>query len=99
MPKSPKKQGAIRIDTPAKVTLRLEVLERLPNGYHRVRIALAPISLYDTLHFRVEPGEGVSLEMDGGPLFCPESENLAVRAARAFLAELGQTHRIHLRLS
>ena len=102
MPMGLKTQGFVKIETLAKVTLRLEVGSRLPDGYHQVRIALVPVSLRDSLHLKVEEGEGVLLEVEGESGedvdLGPAEDNLAVRAARSFLAELGRPLRIHLRL-
>ena len=80
-------QAPVIFRTPAKVTFRLEVLSRRPDGYHDVRIAQAPVSLYDALELHPLPGGEIMLETHSPWPLGPEGENLAVRAARAFFAQ------------
>ena len=41
--------NAVRIDTPAKINLGLELLGKRPDGYHEIRTVMATIGLYDRL--------------------------------------------------
>ena len=42
---------SIRLESPAKVNLRLEILKKRGDGYHEIRTIFQKISLHDTLHF------------------------------------------------
>jgi 4-diphosphocytidyl-2-C-methyl-D-erythritol kinase len=65
---------------PAKLNLELRVLERLPDGFHRVETLLQAISLSDEL--TIEPAAQSSIEVSG--FEAPSDEgNLALRAAAA----------------
>ncbi len=77
------KTGAVKILSPAKVNLFLEVLGKRPDGFHEVKTVLQGVSLYDELHIRRVP-KGISISSD-----CPDipldGKNLVHRAAAAFL--------------
>ncbi|MEO8505486.1 MAG: 4-(cytidine 5'-diphospho)-2-C-methyl-D-erythritol kinase [Acidobacteriota bacterium] len=70
----------------AKVNLHLQVMGRRGDGYHELRTVFQTIDLHDLLSVEVG-GSGVRLEIDAPSLAGPE--NLASRAARAFLATFG----------
>ncbi|RMG96925.1 MAG: 4-(cytidine 5'-diphospho)-2-C-methyl-D-erythritol kinase [Candidatus Dadabacteria bacterium] len=76
----------LELRAPAKVNLVLEVLGRRPDGYHDLRMLMAPISWFDELW--LEPlGEPGRIEMAGqGP---GAEENLCVRAARYYFGVTG----------
>lgn len=86
----------IRITAPSKVNLFLRILAREDSGFHQLETLFQALALGDTLTLE-ESGEGISLEAAGAAMGSPE-ENLAFRAARAFLeaAELGAGVRIRL---
>ncbi len=79
-----KTQGPFWLDSPAKVTLHLRILRRLSAGYHEIRIAQAPIALYDRLHFRMGGAVGISLRVSSPDPLGPLADNLVRRAALAF---------------
>jgi 4-diphosphocytidyl-2-C-methyl-D-erythritol kinase len=94
-----KTQGPFRVASPAKVTLHLRILRRRSDGYHEIRIALAPVALYDRLTFALGGSAGLALALEppegAGPADAPEAlgppeDNLVLRAARAFQAALGE---------
>lgn len=76
--------------SPAKVTLHLRILRHRRDGYHDVRIALAPVSLYDRLGFTLGGEPGVRLQVRGEDVPDAPQDNLAGRAALAFQAALGE---------
>ena len=81
--------GAVEVEAPAKVNLRLRVLAREESGYHSLESLFCALDLTDVL--RVEAGgEGVALRVEGDVDTGPTGENLVVRAARRFLAEAGR---------
>ena len=95
-------QGTLRTRNPAKITPWLHVLARRPDGYHDVRLCLAPVSLYDTLVFgpieEAAPGTDCQLELIGAEPIGPLGENLVMRAARAFQQALGEPFPWRIRL-
>lgn len=68
----------------AKVNLHLQVVGRRADGYHELRTLFQTIDLHDRVGVELVDGEAVRLSVLSGEV--PEGEdNLAVRAARAFL--------------
>ena len=85
---------------PAKINLSLRVLGRRPDGYHELDSVFLPLALCDELVLTVVPQRRsvISCRCAGHPDLDGE-ENLAARAARAYLDAAGLTARvtIHLR--
>ena len=52
----------LTLKAPAKINLTLEVLRRLPDGFHEIRSILQTIDLYDTLY--IQAGRGISFQCD-----------------------------------
>lgn len=81
----------------AKINLGLDVVQKLPNGYHEVRMIMQAVGIYDELTLE-KTDAGIYLTTDSGELPTDEN-NLIYRAARL----MQQTYqieggvRIHLR--
>jgi 4-diphosphocytidyl-2-C-methyl-D-erythritol kinase len=69
---------------PAKVNLTLRVLTRRPDGYHELASLVAFATVSDELS--LEPAPTIGLDVDGpmGPAAGVRSDNLVLKAARAF---------------
>lgn len=63
----------------AKINLGLDVLGRLPGGYHQVKMVMQTVDLWDELTLE-KADAGISLTTDSGELPVDQS-NLACRAA------------------
>jgi 4-diphosphocytidyl-2-C-methyl-D-erythritol kinase len=81
------------VKAPAKVNLHLRIVGKRADGYHLIDSFMVPISLFDHLEISVNPRRMArpavivhtdSAELSGGP------DNLAHRAAAAFIAATGQ---------
>ncbi len=89
----------VAVAAPAKVNLFLRVRGRRPDGFHELETVFQAVSLADEVSVRLDgAGRRVALELDGPDLGPPE-DNLAVRAARAFVerADLDAGVRVRLR--
>ena len=69
-----------RIKAYAKINLGLDVIRRLPNGYHEVKMVMQSIGLCDELTLE-KASEGISLTTDHPELSCGE-DNLICKAAK-----------------
>jgi 4-diphosphocytidyl-2-C-methyl-D-erythritol kinase len=90
--------GLVRVWTPAKVNLFLEVLRRRPDGYHDLATLMVTVGLYDTLEFHDSPAGPIALTCDL-PGLATGPDNLVWRAAELFRQHtgIGRGVRIHLR--
>lgn len=71
----------------AKVNLTLDVLGKLPNGYHEVKMVMQPLNLFDLIivkksHF------GITVKTNIPHLPC-DNKNIAYKAADLFFKETG----------
>ncbi len=92
--------AAVRILAPAKVNLWLRVLRRRPDGFHELDTLFQAVDLCDEVEVSRRPGSGVRLTVEGADLG-PARENLAQRAALAFVDAVGlaaSSERVEIRL-
>lgn len=87
----------IRLPAFAKVNLHLQVVGRRGDGYHELRTVFQTIDLADELEVEIG-GDGVTLEVPGAGAPAG-AENLAFRAAEAFLQRWAPGTGCHLRLT
>ena len=72
----------------AKVNLGLDVLRRLENGYHEVKMVMQTVNLYDELIVKKEDGCGISITSNTGELPLNE-DNLIYKAAKLIFEKAG----------
>ncbi len=78
----------IRLKAPAKINLRLEVLDKRPDSYHILRMINTPVRLYDNV--RLELNRSGKIEVSSTDQLLPTGrQNLAYRAAEAILQKAG----------
>ncbi len=83
----------------AKLNLALEVLGPRPDGYTEIATVFQTIDLFDTIELRADPAAPGALGLESeGPEPCPPEQNLAWRAARAWLDRAGGPFGVALRL-
>ncbi|MDE6566408.1 MAG: 4-(cytidine 5'-diphospho)-2-C-methyl-D-erythritol kinase [Lachnospiraceae bacterium] len=67
---------------PAKINLTLDIIGKLDNGYHDLRMIMQTIDLCDELSFQTTTEAGIRLTMNQPlPDGCPMEQNLVYRAA------------------
>jgi 4-diphosphocytidyl-2-C-methyl-D-erythritol kinase len=82
----------IALKSYAKINLSIDVLGKLPNGYHSIRTVMQQVDLFDTVSVSArrdcaETRVLLSAQASPGVYGIPADEsNIAVRAAHAFLA-------------
>ena len=76
----------LKVKTPAKINLTLEVLNKREDGFHNIQSIMQTISLYDYLTFEIVPSNGIEIILDGTSDEIPYNEkNLVYKAAAKFL--------------
>jgi 4-diphosphocytidyl-2-C-methyl-D-erythritol kinase len=95
----------ITVPAPAKINLWLHIGERQPSGFHDLDTVFCALDLADTVIVQsAEPRTGISLEAEFAPPLetlpdlGPDAENLAVRAAAAFLDRAGMPADLRIRV-
>lgn len=80
----------------AKINLGLDVVRRLENGYHEVRMIMQTVGIYDVLTLE-KTSEGIVVTTDNGELPTDEN-NLIYKAAKMMMDkyQIDQGVRIHL---
>lgn len=72
----------------AKLNLSLDILGRMPNGYHEMSMILQTVELCDEITVCVEPGEGIHVRTN--LRFLPsDGRNIAAKAAGVFYEAAG----------
>ena len=75
----------IKVKTPAKINLTLEILNKREDGFHNLQSIMQTISLYDYLTFKIEKSNGLEINLSGNSNFIPyDSSNLVYKAAVKF---------------
>jgi 4-diphosphocytidyl-2-C-methyl-D-erythritol kinase len=87
----------LRLESPAKVNLRLEILRKREDGYHEIRTILQKISLLDTIHFSLKRGRGISIKADRPDLPTGRS-NLVYKAIQSMMKESDYRGGIHVEI-
>ena len=90
------KMNEYRIKAYAKINLGLDVVRRLENGYHEVKMVMQTVGIYDVLDFQ-RTAEGICITTDSGELPTNE-DNLIYKAARLMMEtyHISEGVKIHL---
>lgn len=76
---------SIKVKTPAKINLTLEVLNRREDGFHNIQSIMQAINLYDYLTFSIEDSDKLEIILNGNSDEIPyNSSNLVYKAAIKF---------------
>jgi len=81
-------KNSIRLESPAKINLRLEILKRRPDGYHELRTVFQKISLHDTLRFTLKKEGCISIAADH-PRLPLGKKNLVYQAVQSMFNACG----------
>ena len=81
----------------AKINLSLDILGKLPNGYHSVEMIMQQIPLCDEVSVTVDSGNKISLTCNN-PDVPTDNKNTAYKAAQLFLerTEISANIKIHI---
>ena len=82
----------IRTTAPAKINLTLDVLDRRPDGYHNLATIMHQIPLEDEIEVVV--GESGGIRAVTNFSYIRNDTNIAAKAAKLFIDELGKEVRI-----
>lgn len=80
----------------AKINLGLDVVRRLENGYHEVRMIMQTVGIADILTLEKRPS-GITVSTDNGELPTDEN-NLIYKAAKLMMEKHGLEEGVHIHL-
>lgn len=86
----------MQLFAPAKINLSFKILRRREDGFHEIETLMAPISLGDKL--TIEPNDSGLVFSTDDPSLPDGEDNLVVKAARAFFAEVKQEPKVSITL-
>ena len=98
----------IKIKTPAKINLTLEVLDKREDGFHNIQSVMQMVDLYDYLVITIRENDEQELTVSGTSDEIPYDEtNLVYKAAKLFFYYLAncedsyfeeQKHKVHIHI-
>ena len=75
----------IKVKTPAKINLTLEIVGKRPDGFHDIKSIMQMINLYDYLTFDIEDSEELTISLDGNNPKIPYNEkNIVYKAIKLY---------------
>ncbi len=76
----------IKVKTPAKINLTLEILNRRPDGFHNIQSIMQTVNLYDYLTFSVSENNETEIILKGNSSEIPyDDKNIVYKAIQNFL--------------
>jgi 4-diphosphocytidyl-2-C-methyl-D-erythritol kinase len=87
----------LHLESPAKINLRLEVLNKREDGYHELRTIFQKISLHDTLRFSLKEETGIIITADH-PSLPVGKDNLVYKAVQSMSKESGYKGGVHIQI-
>ena len=77
-----------RIKTRAKINLTLDIVGKLPNGYHELRMVMHSLNIYDEIFIKPNGTKECKVQTNLRYLPC-DGRNIAVKSVRAFYEASG----------
>ncbi len=65
----------IKVRTPAKINLTLEILNRRQDGFHNIQSIMHSVGLYDYLTFKIEEAKDLTINLYGNSDLIPYNES------------------------
>ena len=79
-------KNTIKVKTPAKINLTLEILGKREDGYHEIQSIMQAVSLYDYITLQIEEFQEIKIEISGNNSLIPyDKTNLAYISAELFI--------------
>jgi len=72
----------------AKVNISLDIVSKMADGYHNMKMVMQTVSLCDEITIECNPGEGIKVD-SGLPYLPGDERNITVKAALLFYKQMG----------
>lgn len=86
----------IKVKTPAKINLTLEVIGKMENGFHEIKSIMSAINLYDYITFEIEDLKCKTNEIllsGNNPQIPYNEKNLVYKAIELYCEKVNLTHK------
>ncbi len=87
----------LTVKAPAKINLTLLVLGKRKDGYHELATIFVPLDIYDIVRIRRREDPEVTIKC-AAPFVPENDDNLAVKAARAFIKKFDLSNGVHIEI-
>jgi len=92
--------NSIKLLSPSKINLTLEIIGKREDGYHNIRSVVQPINLFDEIEIELtDQTNHIELLVKGDENVPGGPDNLAYRAAKSFLENSGLTYGVRISLN
>jgi len=91
--------NSIKLVTPAKVNLSLEIGELRGDGYHDLNSLVVPVDVTDTLSVKITDTTGATKFRCDAPAIPTDDRNLVIRAVQEYRAETGFDKGVDIQLA
>lgn len=89
----------LKVKTPAKINLTLEILNKRDDGFHNIQSVMQLIDLYDYLTIDVEQSPKITIALSGTSTEIPYNEkNLVYKAAKLFFDKTGLSANVKIHI-
>ena len=88
----------LKLKSPGKVNLRLDVLSRRADGYHELRMLNSAVSVYDDVEIEIIE-RGIVVECTNDPLAPTGEDNIVYRAAKEIMAYSNKNVGVQIRIT
>ena len=75
----------LKLKSPGKINLRLDVFDKRPDGYHNIRMLNSAVNVYDDIEIQLVE-RGVEIVCDNDPLVPLGEDNIAFKACKEIMA-------------
>ena len=81
---------SIKVKTPAKINLTLEILNKRSDGFHNLQSIMQAVSLFDFITINIDDSDKNKISISGNSKEIPyDSKNIAYKAAEMFFEKTG----------
>lgn len=98
--KNKEQKKCIELRSNAKINLSIDVLRKLPDGYHEVRMVMQLLDLYDKVRIGIFPERDKAVKISANLPYIPRDErNLAYRAVLLMIEKFPEHKEEHIQVA
>lgn len=88
----------LKLKSPGKINLRLDVLRKRSDGYHDLRMLNSAIALFDDVELNIVE-KGITVECENDPHVPSGEDNIVFKATKEIMAYSNKNVGVHIRIS